>query len=42
MKKTGVSRPEASQLENNAPGASADTLQSYAQACGVTLKLFLG
>ncbi|WP_237656415.1 hypothetical protein [Cronobacter sakazakii] len=29
-------------MENNAPGASADTLQSYAQACGVTLKLSLG
>ncbi|KIU65862.1 helix-turn-helix domain-containing protein [Cronobacter malonaticus] len=42
LKKTEVSRPEASQLENNALGVSADTLQSYAQACGVTLKLSLG
>ncbi|EKY3230818.1 helix-turn-helix transcriptional regulator [Cronobacter malonaticus] len=41
-KKMGVSAPEVSQLENNALGVSADTLQSYAQACGVTLKLSLG
>ncbi|WP_336293156.1 helix-turn-helix transcriptional regulator [Cronobacter dublinensis] len=39
--KMGVSAPEISQLEDNALGASADTIQSYARACGVTLKLSL-
>ncbi|EKM5066356.1 helix-turn-helix transcriptional regulator [Cronobacter turicensis] len=35
----GISPPEITRLEDHALCANADTLQRYAQACGVKLKL---
>ncbi|GAB7205223.1 hypothetical protein OS21_17130 [Dickeya oryzae] len=38
----GVSQPAVSRLERNVSSASISTLQRYAAACGMRLKLSLG
>ncbi|GKX46921.1 helix-turn-helix domain-containing protein [Pectobacterium carotovorum] len=38
----GVSQPAVSRLERNVSSASISTLQRYAAACGMQLKLSLG
>lgn len=38
----GVSQPAVSRLERNASSASLSTLQRYATACGMRIKLSLG
>lgn len=38
----GVSQPTVSKLERNAANASISTLQRYAAACGMELKLSMG